>query len=150
MVKKADIKKLDEQIKDLNNKWKRALADYQNLEKRFEQEKKEFVKFSNAALLDKLLGVLDDLQRAEKHINDKGLSIAIDQFKSVLKTEGVEEIEAKGQEFDPELMDCVDVVKGEKDRAMEVLQKGYKLNNKVLRPAKVNVGIGNYKKKKTK
>lgn len=142
MVKQKSLQK---QINELNDKWKRALADYQNLEKRFEQEKKEFVKFSNAALLDKLLGVLDDLERAEKHFKDKGLTLAIDQFRAVLKAEGVEEIKVLNQKFDPNLMDCVDVVVGENNMVMEVLQKGYLLNSKVLRPAKVNVGKGGNK-----
>ena len=139
MVNKNDLLK---QVKDLDNKWKRALADYQNLEKRLEREKREFVKFSNAALLDKLLAVLDDLERAELHLKDKGLKIALDQFRSVLRTEGIEEIKALGKKFDPNLMDCVEVVKGKKDRVIGVVRKGYLLNNKVLRPVRVKVGQG--------
>ena len=139
MVNKNDLLK---QVKDLDNKWKRALADYQNLEKRLEREKREFVKFSNAALLDKLLAVLDDLERAELHLKDKGLKIALDQFRSVLRTEGIEEIKALGKKFDPNLMDCVEVVKGKKDRVIGVVRKGYSLNNKVFRPVRVKVGQG--------
>lgn len=136
------VKKIKKQLEEFENKWKRALADYQNLEKRFEKEKKEFVKFSNAALLDKLLSVLDDLERAEMHVKDKGLSIAVDQFRSVLKTEGIEEIKALNKDFDPESMDCLEVVKGKENKVIEVVEKGYLLNSKVLRPAKVKVGKG--------
>jgi molecular chaperone GrpE len=142
MVSKAKFNDLKKQVDELTEKWKRALADYQNLEKRVESEKKEFVKFSNASLIDKLLGVLDDFERAQKHLKDKGLEIAINQFKSVLQIEGVEEIKTKGKEFEPMLMDCIEVVRGEENKVVEVLEKGYLLNQKVLRPAKVKVGQG--------
>ncbi|GAG39247.1 unnamed protein product, partial [marine sediment metagenome] len=77
MSKKITIKELHAQIKDLTDKWKRALADYANLEKRTAGEKQDFIKFSNAVLLDKLLSVLDDLERAEHHLKDKGLTLAV-------------------------------------------------------------------------
>jgi molecular chaperone GrpE len=135
-------KPFQSQIDDLTNKWKRALADYQNLEKRFEKEKEDFVKFYNASLLDKLLAVLDDLERAEKHLKDKGLTLTVNQFKSVLKTEGVGEIKSDEEEFDPEKMDCAELAKGPKNIVVETTLKGYMLNSRVLRPAKVKVGKG--------
>ena len=130
---------------ELETKWKRALADYQNLEKRVIQEKQEFVKFSNALLLSKLLAVLDDLERAEKHLKDQGLSLAVNKFKEVLQKENLEEIKAQGEEFNPELMEATEIIEGPKNRVVEVVNKGYLLNNKVLRVAKVKVG-GNQSK----
>lgn len=141
-LKTNKIKKLETQIAELENKWKRALADYQNLEKRIEKERGQLVKFLNASLIDKLLGVLDDLERAEKHLKNKGLSIAVNQFQEALKTEGVEEIKAQGENFNPETMDCTEMVKGPKNIIIEVILKGYKLNGQILRPAKVKVGRG--------
>lgn len=143
---KAKIADLQKQIDELTNKWKRALADYQNLEKRVEQERKLLAKFSNAALIDKLLAVLDTLEKAQEHLKDKGLNLAVNQFKAILKTEGVEEIQALGKKFDPILMDCSEVIKGREGIVAEVIQKGYLLDNKVLRPAKVKVGKGEKKK----
>jgi len=140
--KGKNLKNFQAQIDELDNKWKRAVADYQNLEKRIEKEKGEFVKFYNASLVDKLLGVLDDLERAESHIKNKGLTMAVNQFKSVLETEGVEEIDSDGEKFDPEKMDCVELAKGPKNKVVETTLKGYMLNGKVLRPAKVRVGKG--------
>lgn len=144
MKKKVDkkLKKLEEKVKDLENKWKRALADYQNLEKRINAEKEGFVQFANAKLIDKLLGALDDLERAEKHLKNHGLTMAIDQLRSVLATEGVARIKAKGEKFNPETMDCTEMMKGPKNIVVEVIEKGYKLNDKVIRPAKVKVGKG--------
>ncbi len=133
------MKKTDK-ITDLENKWKRALADYANLEKRIEKEKEDFVKFANAQLLNKLLAVLDNLELAERHLKDKGLTLAGNRFREILKEEGVEEIEVLGRNFDPELMDAVETVDGPKNKVVEVVLKGYKLYGKVLRPAKVKVG----------
>src|SRR4030042_3812310 len=127
---------------ELETKWKRALADYHNLEKRIDKEKEAFVKFSNAQLLASLLPVLDDLERAEKHLKDQGLSLAINKFKEVLQKENIEEIKAQGEEFNPELMEATEIVAGPKNRVVEVVNKGYLLNNKVLRVAKVKVGNG--------
>lgn len=139
---KAKTEELKSKIEELTDKWKRALADYANLEKRVEAEKKDFVKFSNASLIDKLLAILDDLERAETHIDNKGLSMTVNQFRAVLETEGVEEIKTKKRKFDPEKMDCVEMAKGKENQVVEVVQKGYLLNDKVLRPAKVKVGKG--------
>lgn len=133
---------LKEKIADLENKWKRALADYDNLQKRIEKEKKKFIKFSNAQLLDKLLTVLDDLERCEQHTKDKGVSLVCERFREVLKGEGVEEIKALEKQFDPKTMDAVEVTPGPKNKVVEVILKGYLLNGEVLRPAKVKVGGG--------
>jgi len=124
----------------MENNLKRALADYANLEKRVKREKQIFVKLANAVLIEKLLAVLDDLERAEKHLKDKGLSMAIDQLRVILFGEGVEEIKSLGEKFDAQLMDCVEVVKGPKDKVMAIVNKGYKLNDHVLRPTKVKIG----------
>lgn len=132
----------EERIKDLENKWKRALADYANLEKRIEKEKENFAKFSNAVLVDKLLPVLDSLEKCCQHLKDKGLRLTLEQLKKVLESEGLKEIEAGGKKFDPETMDAVEIVRGPKDKVIEVVLKGYFLNERVLRPAKVKVGSG--------
>ena len=115
---------------------------YQNLKKRIELDKVEFVKFASASIIDKLLSSLDDLERAETHLKNKGLSIALDQFKSVLESEGVKELKVKNTDFDPQTSDCAELVKGPKNKIINIIQKGYLLNGKVLRPAKVKVGQG--------
>ena len=140
--KKTKIQKLEVEVKELTEKWKRALADYQNLEKRIDQEKKEFVNFASAVLLDKLLPVLDSLEECHKHLKDRGLVLILDQLKKVLESEGLKEIKVKDEEFDPREMDAVEMVKGEKNKVIEVVLKGYQLNDKILRPAKVKVGTG--------
>lgn len=143
-VKKKSVKA--EKLDDLELKWKRALADYANLEKRINKEKEVFVRFCNARLLENLLSVLDDFERAEKHLKDQGLSLAVNKFKEVLQKENLEEIKVEGEEFNPELMEATEIVVGPKNRVVEVVNKGYLLNNRVLRVAKVKVGNGENKK----
>jgi len=139
---KKKTREADQKLEDFENRCKRALADYANLEKRIEREKSDFVKLANAPLLNKLLSVLDDLELCEKHLKDKGVSLVYNRFREVLKSEAVEEIKALNEKFNPETMDCVEMVSGPKDQVVGVVLKGYLLNNKILRPAKVKVGQG--------
>lgn len=136
-MKKNDLKK---EIEELTNRWKRAVADYQNLEKRYEREKEDFVKFANANLILKLLNVLHHLEEALIHLKDQGLQMVVNEFKQILKDEGVEEIGCQGEQFNPQLMEAVESVAGEEEnRVVEVIKKGYLLKGKVLIPAKVKV-----------
>jgi molecular chaperone GrpE len=127
---------------DLENRLKRALADYQNLQKRVAAEKAAYYKFAAASLLEKLLPVVDGLEKAVQHLKSDGLNLVFDQLKQVLESEGVEKIKALHQPFDPQKMDCLELVKGPKDEVVEVTQRGYTLSGQVLRPAKVKVGKG--------
>ena len=148
MLKKnpqSDIKKLIGQIEELDTKWKRALADYQNLEKRIGAQKQNYAKLASIGIVDKLLPVVDDLERAAKHIDDNGLKMVLSQFLQVLASEDVQVIEAEGEMFDPERMDCVEMAKGKKNEVVAVVQKGYRMGDHVIRPAKVHVGDGSKK-----
>lgn len=131
-----------EQIALYENKWKRALADYQNLEKRIEQHQTQMVKLANATLLKRIVEVLDDFHRAASHIDDQGLHMVLKQLHSILDQEGLNEIETDGRTFEAELMECVELVDGPKDKVVKTLQKGYRLYEAVLRPARVTVGKG--------
>jgi len=142
MGKKPDKKGLERKVKQLEESWKRALADYQNLEKRVQAQKEAIISFSNAQLLDKILPVLDELELCAVHVEDKGLDMVLSKFKEVLESEGVGEIKVKGKTFDPETMDAAEMVAGPRDKVIGVVLKGYKLGDKVLRPAKVRVGEG--------
>ncbi len=138
--KKLEIEKLKKEIEEYKNKYLRALADYQNLEKRVEQQRKELIDSANANLLLKILPILDNLEKAEIFIKDKGLKMIKDSLYHFLKAEGVEEIDVLGKEFDPQLAEAVDVILSDKDNiVVEVLRKGYKFNNRVLRVAQVKV-----------
>lgn len=127
MTKKVNLEKekLEDTEKKLETQLKRALADYDNLKKRFEKERSEVVKFANQALLLKLLNIVD------------GLDLALAQFAHLLSEEGVEEIIVeKGTQFDPHRMEAVS---GEGEKVLEILQRGYKMQGRVIRPVRVKV-----------
>lgn len=128
--------------KVLEQKLQRALADYQNLEKRFSKESSHVIRFANKSLITRILDINDNLERANITIKDSGLDMVLSQIDKLLVEEMVSEISAKGKEFDPKLMEAEDTVKGTKNKVIEVVQKGYTLSDKVLRPAKVLVGGG--------
>ncbi len=134
--------KKDKETEDIKNQLKRALADYSNLQRRVEEEKKSLVTFANFGLLVKLLGVLDILEKAAGHINDEGLNLGIKKFHEVLASEGVTEFAASGENFDPTIHEAVEVVDGADSKIVEVVEKGYALGSKTLRPAKVVVSKG--------
>lgn len=129
-----------EKHQELENQLKRALADYQNLERRVEEERRLLTQLSSAIVVEKFLPVLDNLESAQAHLNDQGLELVIKQFKDVLTSEGVEEIPAVGLSFDPKLHEATEVVEGENDNLIvKVAKKGYKINDKVIRPVQVVV-----------
>jgi len=140
MAKKGDKKDLEKKIVELEAHWRRALADYHNLERRVEKDKEEMAKFFSTVVILKFLPVLDNLEKATAHLADSGIEMIIAQFKEVLSSEGVEEVEAKGVEFDPNFMEAVKTVSGRKDNVVvEVLKTGYRIGDKCLRPAHVIV-----------
>ena len=131
---------LEQRAIDLEDRLKRSLADYANLEKRIESQRQLFVTLATTAIIIKMIEILDDLHLSFNHLQDQGLKMAIDKFVNVLKSEGVEEIEALDQSFNPESMDCIEVVEGKENQVISVKKAGYKLNGHVIRPAQVAVG----------
>lgn len=136
--KKVTIK--NENNQELEDRLKRTLADYQNLERRIEEERKLLSRLSSVLLVEKFLPVLDNIENAQKHLNDQGLELVIRQFKEVLASEGIEEIEAEGKDFDPKYHEAIETEPGEIDNKItKVLTKGYKIEDKVIKPARVVV-----------
>lgn len=120
----------------------RALADYQNLVKRVDRERVEIYTRASKNITEELIPVLDLLKRAQSHLEDLGLEMAIGQFKQVLGKYGVEVIEIKeGMQFDTNLHEVVETVEGgEIGTIAQVAQDGYKWKDgMVLRPSKVVV-----------
>jgi molecular chaperone GrpE len=130
--------------------WQRAQADFTNFKRRNEQERLEFNKFANASLLLGLLPVLDDLERAIEAIPTdfadhdwvEGVRLVERKFKTSLEGQGVKPILALGMAFDPNFHEAIRQDKGPEGMVVQEFQKGYTLNGKLLRPAKVVVGNG--------
>lgn len=124
----------------------RALADYDNLNKRVEREREVLGKLASVGVITKLLPVLDMFENAQKHLQDQGLAIAIGEFLNVLKDEGLVAIDPKvGDEFDENTMEAIEVTSGEKDNIIsEVVLKGWKFSDgQIVRHAKVKVSKNN-------
>ncbi len=142
------VQKLMAQNDDLTNKWKRAVADYQNLEKQVRKEKSEFMQFATMNVIVQFLPVLDNLEQALAGMKDEekkngwavGVLMTVKQFKDMLKDVGLTEIKAEGEEFDAHKMEPVDTVEGEKNKVITVVKKGYEGFGKVVRPAQVIIG----------
>ncbi len=142
---------LKKQMEELKTKYLRALADYQNLEKRVREEREEVIKNANKHLILKLLPFLDHLDKAEMFVKDPGLKLIKDSFYKLLEELGVKEIVVAGREFDPQVAEAIELVPGDKDNIMvEVLRKGYELFGMPLRPAQVKVSKREIKNSESK
>lgn len=135
-----ELAHLQKKVTDYEEKYKRAIADYQNLQRRTQEQKSEWIKSANKDLLLKLLPVLDTLILAEKHIKDKGIAISIDQFVKVLQQEGLERIKTIGEKFDPHTMEAIATAEGENGKVLEEIRAGFRLYDTILRSAQVIVG----------
>lgn len=137
------LKRAETKAKEHLDGWQRAQADFVNLRRRDEEAKGEFVKFANLGLIQELIPVLDSFSAAlAQGLED--LRPPYLQLLSVLKSAGLEEIDPSGSEFNPQEHEAITTAqtkkKEEDHMVLEVLQKGYKLNGKLVRPAKVKVG----------
>ncbi len=147
------IKKLRGRLKDAEQKakehldnWQRAQAEFVNLRKRDEESKVDFLKFANATLIKELLSVVDACDQAVEH-GHKDVEPIQKLLVKILKQEGVEEINPVGEPFNPSEHEAVGSVKAETEAEdhtiADVLQKGYNLAGKNIRPAKVRLKIFN-------
>lgn len=136
------------QMAELEERWKRALADYQNLERRVAEERFSYINSANISLLRKILPLKDNLEKAYASSPSQGLGLILKQFETLLNNEGIEEIKPLGEDFNPEYHECIEVTVGEADgKIVEILCPGYIMKGKVLRPAKVKVGRKNPEEK---
>jgi len=134
------INDLKKGVKLWENKYLRALADYQNLERRAAEQLTIQQKKANKSLILKFLDVLDDLEKGEIFIKDPGLKLIKEKYIKILKEEGVTEINVLRKLFNPQTAECVVVVPGERDNiVVEVIRKGYQLNEEIIRVARVKV-----------
>jgi molecular chaperone GrpE len=139
----TEVEELEEQVAAAENKYKRALADYQNLQKRVQDERQDWIKITNRELLLRLLPILDTLLLANQHAKDEGLKVIINQFLAILKAEEVTKIDTVGKEFDPELMEVITTGEGEDGKVLDEIRTGFMIYDKLLRPAQVRVGKKN-------
>ncbi len=148
---KKDLDEAREEAKKFKEEYLRAAAENENLRKRTEREKSEFYQYALSEIIKDFLTVLDNFERALESDDEKngesfreGIELIYRQFMDVMKKQGVKPIEIKEKEFDPRLHqafaseESADV---DEPEVSEILQKGYMIHNRLLRPSLVKVKI---------
>ena len=163
VAEKEDIETLKQTLAEEKQKaenylanWQRAQADFINYRRRSEQEKEEISKFANSVLMLSLLPILDDLERALTSIPSNlaklswvdGVRLIERKLQASLEAQGLSPIKALGEPFDPKFHEAAMHGKGKEGIVIAELQKGYKLHDRVIRPAMVVVGEGEAEEKK--
>ncbi len=125
--------------KKLTEQLQRLQAEFQNFQKRTEKEKQNTIKNANEKIILDLLEVLDNFELSLKHSEDKGVALIYDDLKRILKREGLEVVKIDGK-FNPKFHEAMLQEEGkEEGTILEELQKGYLLNDKLLRASKVKI-----------
>ena len=154
------VQEKDNLSKEYLKHLERLQADFDNYKKRQEKKQKDFIEFANEGLINNLLSVVDNLERALDSIeNDKdikaikeGIISTLKEFRNILHKEGVKPMQSIGHRFDPykhEAVMRIDTDKYSEDTITEEFRKGYYIKSKVLRPAMVKVAISTKEKKDT-
>ncbi|MEK6793686.1 MAG: nucleotide exchange factor GrpE [Spirochaetota bacterium] len=149
MVAKQEIEEMESRLRDYEDIAKRSRAEAENMRKRFEKEKSEFLKYANKRLIVQMLDFLDDFERAlkadmkdVKHFHD-GVSMIHKRLIGFLEGHGVKEIDPINAEFDPNVHEAISLEEADsydREKVIEVYQKGYKMYDDVIRTSKVRIG----------
>src|SRR6266545_5000795 len=150
LTPEEQLAKAQEEAQKYLDNWHRAEADFQNYKRRTEQEREELRRFGNVSIIINLLPVLDDFERAFASLDSHlaglswfdGMLLIYRKLRQLLENAGVRPIETDGQAFDPRFHEAVAHVEGEEGKVISEVQRGYKLHDRVLRPAMVVVGKG--------
>lgn len=146
----AELAAEKEKAETYYKNWQRSAADFVNYKRRIEQERGESVRFASAALVINLLPVYDDLDRAVSTVDAslaglnwvQGVMAIHKKFGLLLQAMGVTSVTAEGEQFDPTIHEAISSQPGPEGKVLHVVQKGYALSDKVIRPAMVIVGDG--------
>ena len=150
LTPEEQLAKAQEEAQKYLNNWHRAEADFQNYKRRAEQEREELRRYGNVSVIINLLPVLDDFERAFSSLDSHlaglswfdGILLIYRKLRQLLENTGVTPIQTEGQAFDPRYHEAVAHVEGEEGKVISEVQRGYKLHDRVLRPAMVVVGKG--------
>ncbi|OKZ17067.1 MAG: nucleotide exchange factor GrpE [Bacteroides sp. 43_108] len=147
----SELEKAQKKIEELNDKYLRQIAEFDNYRKRVMKEKADMIKYSGEKVITTLLPILDDMERAIQNMEKtedvasvkEGVQLIIDKFMKLLKQEGLSRIETEGKDFDTDFHEAIAMVPGQpeemKGKIIDCVTPGYMLNDKVIRHAKVAV-----------
>ena len=146
------IEKLNDEIQQQKDKYLRLYADFENFKRRTAKENLELRQTAGKDVISSMLVVMDDCDRAEKQLQNnenigevkEGIQLVFNKFRNVLQSKGLKEMEVLGTEFNPDLHEAITEIPAPtadlKGKVVDVLEKGYYLNDKIIRFAKVVVG----------
>ena len=149
---KDPLEKVQEEAAELKDKWLRSVAEFDNYRKRTLKEKADLILNGGEKFITAILPVLDDMERAiangektdDPEVLREGMLLIYQKFMKTLEAQGVSKIETENADFDTDVHEAVAMVPGmgddKKGKVIDCLQQGYKLNDKVIRHAKVAVG----------
>lgn len=148
----GDIEKLEYQLSEAKDKYLRLYSDFENYKKRINRERIDLIKSAGQDIMASILPMLDDMERAIKAMGEakdiqavkEGVQLVYQKMKSITESKGLKAMDAVGKEFDADLHDAIANVpvsdEKQKGKIIEEIEKGYYLNDKVIRHAKVVVG----------
>ncbi|MDH3244418.1 MAG: nucleotide exchange factor GrpE [Saprospiraceae bacterium] len=151
-VSDQDNVETDKELRELKDKYLRLLAEFDNYKKRTMKERLELIRNASAEMLVSLLPVLDDFDRAKKvaeaddskELFSDGVQLVYNKLYQTLQSKGLKSMDLEGVEFNPELHEAITKIPAPKDdmrgKVLDVIEKGYYLNDKIIRHAKVVVG----------
>lgn len=146
------LQELGQKLDEMNDKYLRLFSEFDNFRKRTQKERLELFKTASEDVMISLLPVLDDFERALKAADDnatddnhkEGIELIYNKFKNTLQQKGLQPLDSMGQEFDTDFHEAITNIPAPspdmKGKVVDVIEKGYKLNDKVIRFAKVVVG----------
>lgn len=149
---KNEIKEQKEQIKELEDKYIRLFAEFENYKKRVRKENANLISTASESLMTAILPVLDDFDRAKKMADDEnspesfseGVTLVYDKIFSTLNQQGLKSEDCLNMEFNPEEHEAIAEIpvkeESQKGKIVDVVEKGYKLHDKIIRYPKVVVG----------
>ena len=151
VAEESEIEKLKAEVAELNDRYLRQVAEFDNFKRRNARERIEMIQTAGKDVITELLDVLDDSERAQKQMDTssdagqikEGVQLVFIKLRNTLSGKGLKPMEVVGKEFNPDLHEAVtEIIAGEdmKGRIVAEIQKGYYLNDKIIRFAKVVVG----------
>ena len=148
----VEEKTAEEKLAEMNDKYIRLYADFENFRKRVSKERVDLLRFGGEEVFSKIIPVLDDFERAFKSMNEitdiatikQGEELIYNKFKNILTQSGLTEMKSTGEIFNPDIHEAITNIPApteeQKGKVIEEVEKGYYLNGKVIRHAKVVVG----------
>ena len=152
MTEESELEKLRTELEEVKDKYLRKVAEFENVKRRHAKERLELIQTAGKEVITDLLDVLDDCDRAQKQLETsddpkeikEGVMLVFNKLRNILQAKGLKAMETRNQEFNPDLHEAITEIPAPspelKNKIIDEVMKGYYLNDKIIRYAKVVVG----------